>query len=148
MLNLDLDGRYADLLERALYNGALSGLSRDGENYFYENKLESDGSHRRWAWHPCPCCTMNVSRLVASVGGYFYSTGTDTIAVHLYGGNSAKLSVGGRAVRIRQDADYPWSGKIVITIDPEAPAEFTLKLRIPGWARGETLTVNGQSIAT
>ena len=91
---------------------------------------------------------MNVSRLVASVGGYFYSTGADTIAVHLYGGNRAKLSVGGRAVQIRQDADYPWSGKIAISVDPEAPTEFTLKLRIPGWARGETLTVNGERVDT
>ncbi len=92
MLNLELDGRYADLLERALYNGALSGLSRDGEHYFYENKLESDGTNRRWAWHPCPCCTMNVSRLVASIGGYFYSTGPGLVAVHLYGGNAADRS--------------------------------------------------------
>ena len=111
MLNLDCDGAYADVLELALYNGALSGLSRDGTHYFYENKLESDGSHKRWEWHPCPCCTMNVARLVASVGGYFYSTGEDTLAVHLYGGNSARLSVGGKAVRIRQKADYPWSGQ-------------------------------------
>ncbi len=71
MLHLDLEPHYADALELALYNGALSGLSRDGEHYFYENKLESDGSARRWAWHPCPCCTMNVARLIASVGGYF-----------------------------------------------------------------------------
>ena len=98
MLNLDCDGKYADVLELALYNGALSGLSRDGEHYFYENQLESDGSHKRWDWHPCPCCTMNVSRLVASVGGYFYSTGDDAIAVHLYGGSTAKL-VGRRPAR-------------------------------------------------
>src|SRR5690349_270343 len=69
MLHLDLDGRYADVLERALYNGALSGLSRDGSHYFYANPLESNGSAERWEWHTCPCCTMNVSRLVASVGG-------------------------------------------------------------------------------
>ena len=68
MLHLDLDGAYADVLELALYNGALSGLSRDGEHYFYANPLESDGSHSRWAWHPCPCCPPNVGRLVASVG--------------------------------------------------------------------------------
>jgi len=82
MLNLDCDGAYADVLELALFNGALAGLSRDGTHYFYENKLESDGSHKRWEWHPCPCCTMNVARLVASVGGYFYSTGKETVAVH------------------------------------------------------------------
>ena len=74
MLHLDLDGRYADVMELALYNGALSGLSRDGTHYFYANPLESRGQHRRWAWHLCPCCTMNVSRLVASIGGYAIST--------------------------------------------------------------------------
>ena len=74
MLHLDLDGAYADVMERALYNGALSGLSREGTHYFYANPLESRGQHRRWAWHICPCCTMNVSRLVASIGGYFVSS--------------------------------------------------------------------------
>ncbi len=143
MLNIDLDGRYADILELALYNGALSGLSRDGTHYFYENPLESDGSRKRWEWHTCPCCTMNVSRLVASVGGYFFSTADDSLAVHLYGGASAKVSVGGRAVRIVEQSNYPWSGAIRVTVSPEAPAEFALKLRIPGWAKDASLRVNG-----
>ena len=86
MLHLDLDGRYADVMEQALFNGALTGLSRDGEHYFYSNPLDSDGRHSRWAWHTCPCCTMNSSRLVASVGGYFVSASDDAIAFHLYGG--------------------------------------------------------------
>jgi hypothetical protein len=146
MLNLDLDGKYADVLEQSLYNGALSGLSRDGEHYFYENPLESDGKHTRWKWHVCPCCTMNVSRLVASVGGYFYSTGTDELAVHLYGGNSTKVKVAGRTVSVKETSNYPWSGKIRIAIDPDAPAEFSLKLRIPGWTRGATASVNGASV--
>ena len=146
MLNLELDGRYADLMERALYNGALSGLSRDGENYFYENKLESDGSHRRWAWHPCPCCTMNVSRLVASIGGYFYSTGPGLVAVHLYGGNAAALEVDGKPVRITEESRYPWSGRIRLTVDPEARQRFSLRLRIPAWAKGASATVNGDPV--
>jgi uncharacterized protein len=147
MLNLDCDGAYADVLERALYNGALSGLSREGTHYFYQNVLESDGSHKRWEWHPCPCCTMNVARLVASVGGYFYSTGDDALCVHLYGANEAALSVGGRAVRLRQEGDYPWSGAIRIALDLDAPTEFALKLRIPEWARGWSASVNGEKIA-
>ncbi|MFO1143769.1 MAG: glycoside hydrolase family 127 protein [Amaricoccus sp.] len=147
MLNLDLDGRYGDLLERALYNGALSGLSRDGENYFYENKLESDGNHRRWAWHPCPCCTMNVSRLVASIGGYFYSTRPGVLAVHLYGGNEAALEVDGQPVRITEESRYPWSGRIRITVAPEATQRFALRLRIPAWAEGATAAVNGAAVA-
>ena len=148
MLNLDCDGKYADVMELALFNGALSGLSRDGTHYFYENRLESSGKDKRWEWHTCPCCTMNVSRLVASVGGYFYSTGDDEIAVHLYGGSTAKLEAGGRPVRIRQTADYPWSGKVKLAVDPESPATFALKLRIPGWATGETMRLNGAPVDT
>jgi hypothetical protein len=146
MLNLDCDATYADVMERALYNGALSGLSREGTHYFYQNVLESDGSHKRWAWHPCPCCTMNVARLVASIGGYFYSTGEDALCVHLYGANEANLTVGGRAVRLRQEGDYPWSGNIRIALDLDAPAEFDLRLRIPEWARQWTVTINGEAL--
>jgi uncharacterized protein len=146
MLNLDCDGAYADVLERALYNGALSGLSREGTHYFYQNVLESDGGHKRWDWHPCPCCTMNVARLVASVGGYFYSTSEDAVCVHLYGANDADLAVGGRAVRLRQKGDYPWSGAIRIALDVDEPTEFALKLRIPEWARGWSGSVNGEKI--
>jgi len=146
MLNLECDGAYADILERALYNGALSGLSRDGTRYFYQNPLESDGSHTRWEWHPCPCCTMNVSRLVASVGGYFYSTAEGALAVHLYGTGSARVKIDGREVTIRQQADYPWSGKAILEIEPAEPAEFTLALRIPGWARSHQISVNGAAL--
>jgi DUF1680 family protein len=146
MLNLDLDGQYADVLELELYNGALSGLSRDGERYFYENKLESDGSHRRWEWHPCPCCTMNVARLVASVGGYFYSTGEGVVAMHLYGGNAAELEVDGRPVRIEETSRYPWAGAIRVALHPSGAQSFSLKLRIPGWARGATAAVNGAPV--
>ncbi len=143
MLDLACEGEYADVMEQALYNGALSGLSRDGTHYFYQNPLESDGRHQRWEWHPCPCCTMNVARLIASIGGYFYSAGGDALAVHLYGGNTARLTVAGQTVRLRQHADYPWSGSIRIEVEPEREAEFTLKLRIPGWARSHDLRVNG-----
>lgn len=146
MLNLDLDGRYADVMELALFNGALSGLSRDGEHYFYDNKLESDGSHQRWPWHPCPCCTMNVSRLVASVGGYFYSVGADSVALNLYGGNTATLDMGGRSITIKETSNYPWSGKIKVEVQPEGTGEFSLKLRVPGWAEGASASVNGEAV--
>ena len=146
MLHLELDGRYADILETALYNGALSGLGRDGTHYFYANPLESNGSAERWEWHTCPCCTMNVSRLVASVGGYFVSTAPDGVAFHLYGGMSTSVAVGGTKVQLRETSNYPWAGKIAIAIDPEAPAAFDVKLRIPGWCSGWSLKVNGETI--
>lgn len=146
MLNLHLEGKYADTLELALFNGALTGLSRDGEHYFYDNPLESDGSHRRWRWHPCPCCTMNAARLVASVAGYFYATGEDSLVVHLYGGTKATLKVAGSPVHIAEESNYPWSGAVSLTLSPEGEAEFSLKLRIPGWARGATAKINGEPV--
>lgn len=147
MLHLDLDGRYADILETALYNGALSGLGRDGTHYFYANPLESNGSAERWDWHTCPCCTMNVSRLVASVGGYFISTAPDGVAFHLYGGVSTSVAIGGTKVGLRETSNYPWSGDVVIAVDPETPAAFDVKLRIPGWCNGWSLKVNGEAVS-
>ena len=106
-------------MEQALFNGALTGLSRDGEHYFYSNPLESDGRHSRWAWHTCPCCTMNSSRLVASVGGYFVSHSQDAIAFHLYGGISASVELALGKVALRETSAYPWSGDIRIEVQPE-----------------------------
>jgi uncharacterized protein len=147
MLHLDLDGQYADVLERALYNGALSGLSRDGRHYFYANPLESNGAPTRWDWHTCPCCTMNVARLIGSVGGYFCSSGEDEIALHLYGGISTSVALKTGKVSLRETSNYPWSGDISVEITPETPAEFTLNLRIPDWCRGASLKVNGEPIS-
>jgi DUF1680 family protein len=147
MLHLDLDGAYADVMERALYNGALSGLSREGMHYFYANPLESRGQHKRWAWHLCPCCTMNVSRLVASIAGYALSASESGVALHLSVGFEATVALGGQKVRVRETSDYPWSGEIRIAIDPDAPAAFDLKLRIPHWAKAATLAVNGEPVA-
>ena len=146
MLHLDLDGRYADVMEQALFNGALTGLSRDGEHYFYSNPLDSDGRHSRWAWHTCPCCTMNSSRLVASVGGYFVSASDDAVAFHLYGGISTTLTPAGTKVFLREISTYPFSGSIKIEVGPESPATFTVKLRIPGWANDVSASVNGAAV--
>jgi DUF1680 family protein len=146
MLHLDLDGKYGDILELAMFNGALSGLSRDGEHYFYANPLESDGTPTRWDWHTCPCCTMNVSRLVASVGGYFLSTADDGVAFHIYGGIATEVEVAGTRVALREVSTYPWSGDINIHIDPESPAVFDVKLRIPGWSSDVKASVNGEPL--
>jgi uncharacterized protein len=147
MLHLDLDGRYADVMELALFNGALTGLARDGAHYFYSNPLESRGQHKRWAWHVCPCCTMNVSRLVASVAGYAISAREDGIAFHFYGGFETTATLAGVKVSLRETSDYPWVGDVRIGIDPETPAAFDLKLRIPGWAKNARAAVNGEVIA-
>ncbi len=143
MLNLELDGQYGDFLEQALYNNAMAGLSHEGTTYFYDNKLESDGSHKRWDWHPCPCCTMNVARLVASIAGYFFSVAADEVALHLYGGATATLDVAGGKVTLAETSNYPWSGEISIAVNPQGCGAFTLALRVPGWARQVSAKVNG-----
>ena len=148
MLHLDLDGQYADVLERALYNGALSGLSRDGRHYFYANPLESNGAPERWEWHTCPCCTMNVARLIGSVGGYFCSSAEDEIALHLYGGFSTSVALKSGKVALCETSNYPWSGDISVAVDPESEAEFTLNLHIPGWCNGASASVNGDADKT
>ncbi len=146
MLHLELDGKYADILETALYNGALSGLSRDGTSYFYANPLESDGTAKRWKWHDCPCCTMNVSRLVASVAGYFVSVNEGGAAFHLYGGAEFSAAFSGITTNFSETGGYPWDGAVTIKVDPETPARFGVSLRIPGWCSGASLNVNGEAV--
>lgn len=148
MLHFDMDGQYADVLERALFNGALTGLSRDGTHYHYANPLEDDGRHRRWAWHHCPCCTMNASRLIASVGGYFLSAGGETVVQHLYGGVTAKLALNGGRLTYVEESDYPWGGTIRVRVEPEHPMHVVLKLRVPDWAEaGVRVEIGGAPVA-
>ncbi len=146
MANMTLDRKYADIMELALFNGALAGLSQDGEHYFYDNKLSSDGEDRRWAWHPCPCCTMNVSRLVASIGHYFYAASDDALAVHLYGSSATTVALAGTSVHVKQTTDYPWGDRIELEVEPEQAAEFTLHLRLPAWCDAPAVTLNGEAV--
>jgi DUF1680 family protein len=142
LLQIEADGRYADAMERALYNGALAGIALDGKRFFYENPLESRGTHHRQGWFGCACCPGNISRLIASLGGYAYSESPDGAWVHLYAQGSATLEIGGRHVVLRQQTRYPWDGKVVVSVEPEAPARFALHLRIPAWASNARLRVD------
>jgi uncharacterized protein len=146
MLGFGADTRYADIMEQALYNGALSGISLDGARFFYENPLESRGSHHRWSWHRCPCCPPNIARLIASVGTYAYGVGENEIAIHLYGENQARIGLGGRTVHLAQKTQYPWDGSISITIGLDEPTVFALLLRIPAWCTGARLKVNDEVV--
>ena len=146
MLGMGAVGRYADVMEQALYNGALVGLSLDGTRFFYDNPLESRGQHRRWTWHRCPCCPPNIARLVASVGTYMYGVADDAIAVHLYCESEATLAVAAGSVKLKQATRYPDDGRIEISVDVAAPMAFTLALRVPGWTRKASLTLNGTPI--
>ena len=146
MLGLTGDGRYGDTLERALYNGALSGISLDGQRYFYGNPLASDGSHHRSGWFGCACCPPNISRLLASLGGYIYATGEASLSVQLYIASQTEVTIGGAAVGVRLEAGLPWDGAVRLMLSPEQPTSFALRLRIPDWAAGATASVNGAAI--
>lgn len=146
MAQTDLNSKFTDRLETVLFNGALSGISRDGEHYFYENVLESHGQNRRWKWHYCPCCPTNIARFITSLGQYYYSSREGELAVHLYGANTAELMVGETFVRLRQDTQYPWNGDVRLALNLDKPSRFTLHLRIPGWCRDANVTVNGGTI--
>ena len=147
LLQLDCDGRYADVLERALHNNVLAGVSLDGEKFFYENPLASVGKHHRQEWFGCACCPPNIARLLASLGQYAYSRNAHTVAVHLYAQGTAKFQLAGQQVALRQETNYPWDGKVRLKLELEREAAFTLKLRIPGWCEKATLALNGKNMA-
>lgn len=146
MLQHACDSRYADVIERALYNGVISGVSLDGERFFYENPLASLGNHHRQAWFDCACCPPNLARLLASLGEYIYAQSATDIAVHLYVQGAAQLDFGGQTVVLRQTTRYPWEGHVKLELQLERPAEFGLRLRIPGWCRRAQVRVNGAVI--
>lgn len=146
MLLVTGDGRFADIMELALYNGILSGISLDGEHYFYVNPLADRGKHRRQRWFECACCPPNIARLIASLPGYFYSTSEDGIWIHIYAGNTAEIEYKGARITLIQRTDYPWSGDIEVSVNPEKPVEFSLFIRIPGWCGEAQVRVNGERI--
>jgi DUF1680 family protein len=156
MLEWEPDGRYAEIMERALFNGVISGVSLDGKHFFYDNLLAShpdyhrfsgQKSPRRQEWFGCACCPPNIARVLASIGSYFYSSNADCVWAHSYASCDANLSVAGQSLRLRQQTDYPWDGEIAIELELEKPCQFSLALRIPGWCRQATLAVNGQELA-
>ena len=145
LLQWSADGRFADIMERALYNGALGGISLDGKRFFYRNPLASRGDHHRQDWHGCACCPPNISRLVASLGQYVYSTTEAGAYVHLYVAGQTSFDIDGVSVRLNVETDYPWDGSVKIQVEPGGPVSFGLNLRIPGWCEGARIQVNGQA---
>lgn len=144
MLQIEPDARYADWMEIALYNGILSGVSLDGTRYFYMNPLESRGGYERSAWFGCACCPPNVHRTLASLPGYLYSLSDETVYVHFYASSKLRTQLpDGQAVQLQVQTDYPWSGEVLLR--PSA-GRYRLALRIPAWASGAELRVNGESV--
>jgi uncharacterized protein len=131
-------GKYVDVLERTLYNGLLSGVSLDGKLFFYPNPLSSAGRQERSPWFGCACCPGNITRFMASIPGYFYARRGRDIYVNLYASGVANIALdGGQDIKLTQETSYPWNGAIRIAVEPEKSGKFTLRLRIPGWARNE-----------
>ncbi len=128
------ESKYYDVLERTLYNGLLSGVSLDGGKFFYPNPLESAGQHERQAWFGCACCPSNICRFIPSLPGYVYAVKDRDVYVNLFLSNSSTLNVDGKKVSLTQTTDYPYGDSIRIKIDENRCGEFTMKIRVPGWA--------------
>ena len=137
------EGKYADIIELTLYNGFISGVSLEGKDFFYVNPLASTGDHHRTAWFACPCCPPNLSRILQSMGNYFYSTDETGLWIHQYSENVAYFELSGQPISLSVSTAYPWDERIDIRLQPEAGKDFALHLRIPGWCRRWQLEVNG-----
>ena len=147
MLQWDVRGEYADVMERALYNGVLSGMALDGKSFFYVNPLEvwPEANHRdlrkfhvktvRQKWFGCACCPPNIARLIGSLGTYAYTENGDTLYTHLYMTSEVTKTVGGQEIRLQVQVDRndPKQWTVDLTVEAEGAAELTLALRIPGW---------------
>ncbi len=157
MLAASGEARFTDVIERALYNGINSGMSLDGTTYCYRNPLAFDpaafdgfrGSPNiRNPWYDTTCCPPNLERTFASLPGYFYSTSKDGVYVHLYDNSVLDWHLeNGTPLKIRQKTNYPWDGEVQLTVSPAQAANFTLHVRIPGWAQDASVAVNGKTVA-
>jgi len=159
MLQLRARGEYADVMERALYNTVLAGMSQDGKHYFYVNPLEvwpdasrkNPGKHHvrptRPGWFGCACCPPNVARLIASLGQYAYGASDDTAYIHLFVGGEANVSLASGDVRLRMETSYPWNGRVAVTVETGGAKTFRLAVRIPSWCESAQLQVNGEQLS-
>lgn len=159
MLQLQPAAEYADVMEKALYNGILSGIAEDGKSFFYVNPLAVHPEtcakrydHRhvktvRQKWFGCACCPPNLARLFASIGGYIYLYNNERIYINLYTNNTARCRIKDREVTLTQKTNYPWEEKVRIEISSPEATRFTLALRLPGWCKRPAVSVNGEEIA-
>jgi uncharacterized protein len=147
LFRLTGDASYIDVAERTLYNAFYASLSLSGDRFFYRNVIQAFEPAMRTEWHWCPCCPPNIVKLLAKVGGFFYSTDDDGIFVKHYGASEADLPFGG-GIKLTQRTEYPWDGDVQLQVDPQTPTELTLRLRIPSWAKSHDLSVNGELVET
>ncbi len=151
MLAATGDAKYADVIERALYNGINSGMSLDGTLYCYRNPLSFDpagGDQIRNPWYDTTCCPPNLERIFASLPGYLYSTSKDGLYLHLYENSQLDWHLeDGTGLKVEQKTSYPWDGAVEIGVTPAKSTEFTFYLRIPEWCNSAQVAVNGKSVS-
>ena len=143
MFLLTGESKYLDVMERTIFNGVLAGVSLEGNAFFYANPLESDakfkfnkGAAVRQPWFGVACCPGNVARFLPSIPGYVYAVKGDSLYVNLFIGGAGEVDLGAKKIAVRQETGYPWDGGVRLVLEPAAPSEFTVLVRIPGWAQG------------
>jgi DUF1680 family protein len=150
LLAATADARYADVIERALYNGINSGMSLDGSLYCYRNPLAFDpdsGEKIRNPWYDTTCCPPNLERTFASLPGYFYSAAPDGFYIHLFHNSTLDWHLAdGTPIQIVQKTNYPWQGTVDIEISLASPTEFALYVRVPAWSVRSSATLNNHVI--
>ena len=144
-LQLDLDGKYGDIMELCFYNAAMTGMSTDGKKFTYVNQMASSDTDlsKRAEWFTCACCPPNVTRLLGYIGGYIWSSQTDAeknsvqVNVHMYSSAVLEIVVGENKAKLEQKSNWPWDGKIEFSLENPANVSTTLKLRLPAWAEDD-----------
>ncbi|MES2648470.1 MAG: glycoside hydrolase family 127 protein [Bacteroidota bacterium] len=146
MFQLHGHAKYIDVLERSLYNGLISGVGLDGKSFFYTNAMQVTNYNKpkgleatRSGWFECSCCPTNICRMLPSVPGYMYALQQDKLFVNLFINSDATLDINNKPVQVIQENNYPWNGDLLFTVKPKTPMEFTMMIRIPGWAQNEAI---------
>ena len=146
MFQLHGESKYIDVLEKSLYNALLSGVGMDGKSFFYTNAMEinnhfkhADMEAERAGWFTCSCCPTNITRLIPSIPGYMYAVKENSLYVNLFANSSSNVSINKKSVKIAQENNYPWDGKLTFKIDPASASAFNVLIRIHGWAQGQAM---------
>ena len=137
MFLLTQNAQCVDVMERILYNGLLAGVSLNGDKFLYQTPLKATAEFERQPWFGPNCCPPNITRLIAQLGGLIYAVNSDNLYVNLFMGNHAHTQVNRVSIKIEQETNYPWDGKVRIRINPAQKTKFVLQVRIPGWAQGK-----------
>ena len=159
MLEMEGDGQYADVMERALYNTVLGGMSMDGKHFFYVNPLETypkaiPHNHIydhvkpvRQRWFGCACCPPNIARTLAALGHYIFTPRQDALFINLYVGNTLQVAAGDKNLSVTITGNYPWNERVEITLNADEPVQHTLALRIPDWCENACVELNGEQFS-